>query len=195
MLWDGLGFFGTDHMKLNRLQGEKVTFATPFKSPRTIIMTLLGLSIGSFLIITEAAKLNKPKSQTISLVEDMEFSYHFTDAIALRSGNWFYVDRVFDHIREHQQRNRNETDESKKFREYRDIPEKWEYMTWFDKRFIEEYLCNRTSMYYRQKNYYDAIGTQAYNEIYTYYFNCELLDIANDKIRIHYHIPMFNDSY
>ena len=33
MLWDGLGFFGTDHMKLGRLEGEKVNFMTPFKSP------------------------------------------------------------------------------------------------------------------------------------------------------------------
>ena len=32
MIWDGVGFFGTDHFKLLRLQGEKVNFCTPFKS-------------------------------------------------------------------------------------------------------------------------------------------------------------------
>lgn len=68
-------------------------------------------------------------------------------------------------------------------------------MTWHDKRFIEEYMCNRTNMYYRQKNYYDAIGTQAYTETYFYNFKCELLDIANDKIRIHYWIPIGDENY
>ena len=106
MLWDGLGFFGTDHMKLGRLKGEKVTFCTMFSSPRTLVLTLILMVLGISLIITEAQKLNKPKSQTIYLEEDIEFYYDFSDAIALRSGNWFYVDRVFDHIREHQVRNR-----------------------------------------------------------------------------------------
>ena len=147
-MWDGLGFFGTDHKKLGRLQGETVNFCTYFKSPRSLVMTILGVSIGTFLVVTEGAKLNLPKAQTISLIEAMEYDYHFSDAIALRSGNWFYVDGVFDHIREHQVKNRDEEDESKKFRDHRDIPEKWEHMTWHDKRFIEEYLCNRTKMYY-----------------------------------------------
>lgn len=68
-------------------------------------------------------------------------------------------------------------------------------MTWHDKRFIEEYFCNRTTMYYRQKNYFDSIGKKAFTENYKYMFNCELLDIANDKIRIHYWVPMFDESY
>ena len=68
-------------------------------------------------------------------------------------------------------------------------------MNWHDKRFIEEYLCNRTKMYYRQKNYFDAIGTEPYTEIYTFYFKCELLDIANDKIRIHYWLPINDENY
>ena len=106
MLWDGLGFFGTDHMKLGRLRGEKVDFCTMFSSPRILIMTLLAVGIAIYLVITEAKKLNLPKSQTISLVETMEYDYDVKDSIALRSGNWFYVDRVFDHIREHQERNR-----------------------------------------------------------------------------------------
>ena len=50
-------------------------------------------------------------------------------------------------------------------------------------------------MYYRQKNYYDSIGTKAYTEVYTFFFRCELLDIANDKIRIHYHVPINDPDY
>lgn len=62
MLWDGLGFFGTDHMKLGRLRGEPVNFCTMFKSPRTMIISILGLALAIFLIITEVDKLNLPKS-------------------------------------------------------------------------------------------------------------------------------------
>ena len=67
ILWDGLGFFGTDHMKLGRLRGEPVHFFTMFTSPRTMIMSLLGLVIGIYLVVTEAEKLGTQKSQTISL--------------------------------------------------------------------------------------------------------------------------------
>ena len=54
MLWDGLGFFGTDHMKLGRLKGEKVDFLTFFKSPKTLVFSILGLSLGIYLIFTES---------------------------------------------------------------------------------------------------------------------------------------------
>lgn len=53
MTWDGLGFFGTDHMKLGRLKGEKVDFCTPFKSPRTLVMTLIMIAIGGVILISE----------------------------------------------------------------------------------------------------------------------------------------------
>ena len=95
MLWDGLGFFGTDHMKLGRLRGEKVNFCTFIKSPKSIALTLAGIGLGIYLLITELAKLGTLKSQQITLVQDQEFNYHFSDAIALHSGNWFYVDKVF----------------------------------------------------------------------------------------------------
>ena len=57
MLWDGLGFFGTDHMKLGRLKGEPVTFTTMFSSPRTLVLSLMLLGLGLYLVITEAEKL------------------------------------------------------------------------------------------------------------------------------------------
>ena len=109
MLWDGLGFFGADHMKLGRLKGEKVDFCTPFKSPRILFIGLLGLGIGLYIVLTEIYNLGQEKSQTISLVQDEDFSYHFSDAIALHAGNWWNVDRAFNHIREHQIRNKTET--------------------------------------------------------------------------------------
>lgn len=50
-------------------------------------------------------------------------------------------------------------------------------------------------MYYRQKSYYDSIGTTAYVEKYKFVFKCELLDITNDKIRVHYWIPINDETY
>ena len=57
MMWDGLGFFGTDHMKLGRLKGEKVDFTTPFRSPRTLLLGGLGFAIALFIIISEISNL------------------------------------------------------------------------------------------------------------------------------------------
>ena len=51
MLWDGLGFFGTDHMKLGRLRGEKVTFYTPLKSPQKILYMLAVLLVFIYFMI------------------------------------------------------------------------------------------------------------------------------------------------
>lgn len=69
------------------------------------------------------------------------------------------------------------------------IPLTWKAMTWHDKRYIEEYFCNHTKTYFKQSSFKDAIGTVAYTEAYYFNFRCELLNIANDKIRIHYWIP------
>ena len=92
--------------------------------------------------------LGSEKRKTVEFNAYMEFKYHYSDALPLHAANWFYVDRIFDHIQEHQLRNRAEMNKSKKFREYPNIPLTWSEMTWHDKRFIEEYLCNRTRIYY-----------------------------------------------
>jgi hypothetical protein len=51
MLWDGLGFFGTDHMKLGRLKGEKVNFCTFFSSPKTLLITLAAAIVGVYIFL------------------------------------------------------------------------------------------------------------------------------------------------
>ena len=69
-----------------------------------------------------------------------------------------------------------------KLRPHRILPEdiKFEQLTYHDKKFIEEYFCNRTNMYYFQRNRYDAIG---------------MLPFADDKIRIYYKIPINDKKY
>ena len=69
MLWDGLGFFGTNHTKLGRLKGEKVNFMTRFKSPNILIMSLVGTILTLYIIIQEGRNIGEQKSQTISLIQ------------------------------------------------------------------------------------------------------------------------------
>ena len=82
-------------------------------------------------------------------------------------------------------------------REYPTLPKgtMFKDLSWEDKRFVEEYLCNRTEVSFTQENYYDSIGTVAYVDQYKYVFKCELLEVVNDKIRIHYWIPVEEPNY
>ena len=101
MLWDGLGFFGTDHYKLYRLRGEIVNFCTPFKSIEQLICIAVGLTITIYIILTEVTKLGEQSAQTISFVRHDYYEYHYSDAIPLHAANWFYFDEIVQHIRSH----------------------------------------------------------------------------------------------
>ena len=101
MIWDGVGFFGTDHFKLLRLQGEKVNFCTPFKSIKQVIIYILVTFITIYILYTEINKLGTQKAQTISFVRSDYYSYHYSNAIPLHAINWFYFDGLVKHIREH----------------------------------------------------------------------------------------------
>lgn len=43
--------------------------------------------------------------------------------------------------------------------------------------------------------YFDRITGDNYNEVFDFDFKCELLDIVNDKIRLHYWIPINDQNY
>ena len=43
--------------------------------------------------------------------------------------------------------------------------------------------------------YYDVITGTSYGEVFNFDFSCELLDIGNSKIRLHYWVPINDDSY
>ena len=70
----------------------------------------------------------------------------------MHAGNWFFQDEIWTHIRNHQIRNLDETDPAIKnqLREYPTLKQgiMFEDLTWEDRLFVEEYLCNRTSVSY-----------------------------------------------
>ena len=69
-------------------------------------------------------------------------------------------------------------------------------MSWSDKRFIEEYLCNRTKVYYMQIMLYDSMADKTvHSEFFRFDFKCELMEIVNDKIRVHYWVPLHDENY
>ena len=101
MIWDGVGFFGTDHFKLYRLQGEKVNFCTPFKSIKSVILYVLVAVLSIYILFTEISRLGSQKSQIISFIRSDYYEYHYSNAIPLHSVNWFYTSDLIKHIRNH----------------------------------------------------------------------------------------------
>ena len=77
IMWDGMGFFGTNYMKLGRLRGEKVDFCTKFKSIKDIIIYTLTFAFAMYFVLTEIDKLGELKSQRIdfNVNENYEFEY------------------------------------------------------------------------------------------------------------------------
>ena len=102
IMWDGLGFFGFDDTKLDRLKGVPVTFKTKFSSAKAIILSLLALVVITYVILKEAWNLGKQKSQTVSLIQNEKFTYTAVDALSVFGGLWWYVDELFPLIRNYQ---------------------------------------------------------------------------------------------
>ena len=61
MVHDGLGFFGFDDTKIDRLRGKPVTWCTPFTSKKQNLILIIGLVVGIFIISTEVQKTGPQK--------------------------------------------------------------------------------------------------------------------------------------
>lgn len=62
MLWDGLGFFGFDDTKLERLNGVPVTFFSKFSSYKWVIMTTTAWVVILIVVFTEFGKIGTLKA-------------------------------------------------------------------------------------------------------------------------------------
>jgi hypothetical protein len=62
LLWDGLGFFGFDDTKLDRLNGKPVTFTSKFSSYKWIVMTVTAWVVVLAVLLTELGSLGTLKS-------------------------------------------------------------------------------------------------------------------------------------
>ena len=157
MVWDGLGFFGFDDTKLARLKGEKVTFFTKFKSLKWSIATLMTLTAIMYVLVTEASKLNTQKSKTISLIEQDRYIYNATEAVPIVWASFFYIAELFPRVRQFQERHWS-NDTVRQHGQGRLIPLDFDDMDWWDRDFLEWYVCQHQILYYEEWNFYDPIG-------------------------------------
>jgi len=137
MLWDGLGFFGFDNTKLARLRGQKVTFLTQFKSFWWMATSFITVFAVFYVSIIEFSKLNTLKSKSISLREQDKYIYNATEVLPVVAISYFFVDEILAKVRAFQELNR-QNDELKQSKL---VPKTWDELDWFDKDYIEWYLC------------------------------------------------------
>ena len=106
-VWDGLGFFGFDETKLDRLKGRKLTFLTKLYSGKWIVLNLMTLVIIILVMVMEAGKYGSIKAKSIKLIERDLYSYDVRDSMPLRYVHWFWLDQLFPKIQKFQTENLN----------------------------------------------------------------------------------------
>jgi hypothetical protein len=97
-VWDGLGFFGFDDTKLDRLKGKPLDFLTKFTSIKWIILNFLSLIIIILVLIMEAGQYGSEKGKTIKLVERDFYEYDVRDSMSLRYVHWYWNHQIFPRI-------------------------------------------------------------------------------------------------
>lgn len=96
LVWDGLGFFGFDDTKLDRLKAKNkdkpASFLSKFTSIRWILLSLSSFVAVIVILILEGGKLNTLKSKQINLDQQIEYTYPIQDVLTLVFANWFWLD-------------------------------------------------------------------------------------------------------
>ena len=55
------------------------------------------------------------------------------------------------------------------------IPSKWDDLDFYDKKFVEDYMCKRLAVFYKSAEVFDSIGISAWSEQFLINFPCEML--------------------
>ena len=67
-----------------------------------------------------------------------------------------------------------------------ELPIDYNDYTPLQKKYVEKFICEKSSMYYREQSFYDYINIKPYNEFQDFQFECVIMNWANDRIRIQY---------
>lgn len=92
MLWDGLGFFGTDTHKLGRNAGKKVGWCTKFENIAWVVTTSLWLICAVWILKSKSAKLGHQKTNTLQLESEPEYNYNVRKSFNFHFVHWLNVD-------------------------------------------------------------------------------------------------------
>ena len=145
-----------------------------------VIFNALLIGFAIHIIATEVRKLGTESNMFSSLILDKEYDFNAEDVMPLHVAQWFFVPDVYDRIREYQTRAADDAEALKHPVPGRLIPRSFEEMTWQDNKFVEEYLCRHTSVYFLQQSVFDMVGKPAWSEQIYFNFKCQLMYFAND---------------
>ena len=74
------------------------------------------------------------------------------------------------------------------------LPNTWADFDYYDKKFVETFYCKRIFSNIYENLFFDSVGKETYTESKIWGFDCVLLPIVNDKIRILQKVE-FKESY
>lgn len=74
------------------------------------------------------------------------------------------------------------------------IPVVYDQMDYYDRKYVEDYMCARLSVRFKSVQTFDAIGTLPWREILTFNFKCTFLQVVNRRIRMHFWLPYSDAS-
>ena len=122
------------------------------------------------------------------MVQNEEYTYDITTAMQIRYTVYYYNDELFPHIRRFQERNWQNSNVKQHSRL---LPLDFQEFDYFDKKFMEWYLCEHTSIQYFEKFKIGALSKDY--EVYKMKFNCYASWFSTTfkkKIRMHYSLDM-----
>jgi len=96
MTHDGIAFFGYSDHKLPRLFGAEPSYWDKYKSPRSVIMSLIGLVVGTYVILSQVLKYGKLKTQETSLRVANQYTFNISEQFGIVGITYFYVDELIE---------------------------------------------------------------------------------------------------
>jgi len=162
-LWDGLGFFGFDDTKLDRLIGKPLDFLTKLSSVRWFILTFGTFALVFYAMFQEVLKYQTLKTKEIKLEEKDEYQFDIRDSMPFRYVHWFWLSQLFPKARAFQTANLDNEDVYQ-HEAGRLIPDVYDDFDYFDNKYLEWYICKNSQIYYQEENFFDAVGEGTWTE-------------------------------
>ena len=179
---DGFKFFDFDDTKLKRLQGAPIVFWGKFKSLKWVVLTVFCWIAVVMLVVLESGTYGEIKSQSVSFEVSQEFHYDVKTALPLRMINWLWLAELIPRVRDFQNDNWSNAG-VKQHGGGRLLHQNFDAFNWFDKEFLEWFICNHTRVFYQEKEVFEAVGFGMWEEQSTFNFACRMTLFANDRIR------------
>lgn len=111
----------------------------------------------------EGRTYGEQKSKSISLVQSDAYHYDVRLALPLRMVQWLWLAEILPKVQEFQNANWNNL-EVKQHGEGRLINLNYTEFNWLDNSMLEWFICTHTKVFYREKDYFDAIGYGTWEE-------------------------------